>query len=91
MIYEQFGLPFRRHTNAWVPFVVASVGLLKPGGRLGMVIPAEIMHVMHAQALRYYLGTNCSQILIFDPEDLWFEGTLQGAVIILAERKKYPV
>jgi adenine-specific DNA-methyltransferase len=90
LIYEQFGLPFRRHTNAWVPFVVASVGLLKPGGRLGMVIPAEIMHVMHAQVLRYYLGTNCSQILIFDPEDLWFEGTLQGAVILLAEKKKIP-
>lgn len=87
-IYQRFSLPFRRHTNAWVPFVVTAVGLLKPGGRLGMVIPAEIMHVMHAQALRSFLGTNCSKIVIFDPEDIWFEDTLQGAVIILAEKKK---
>jgi len=29
----------------------------------------------------------CSRILIIDPEELWFENTLQGAVILLAERK----
>ncbi|EMW0565239.1 TPA: hypothetical protein NKU94_003656 [Vibrio parahaemolyticus] len=26
--------------------------------------------------------------MIFDPQDIWFEGTLQGAVIIFAEKKK---
>jgi len=86
-VYQLYGLPFRRHTNAWVPFVIASIGLLRPGGRLGMVLPAEILHVMHAQAVRNFLGKNCKRILIFDPEELWFEKTLQGAVILLAEKK----
>ncbi len=86
-IFKVLGLPFTKHTNAWVPFVLASIALLKPGGRLGMILPSEIVHVMHAQALRTYLGTTCSRILIIDPEEIWFDGTLQGAVILFAEKK----
>jgi len=86
-IFKILGLPFTRHTNAWVPFVLASIALLKPGGRLGMIIPSDIIHVAHAQSLRTYLGTACSRLLIIDPEEIWFDGTLQGAVILFAEKK----
>lgn len=55
---------------------------------MGMVIPSEISHVMHAQSLRSYLGHICSKIVIIDPKEIWFEETLQGAVIILAEKNK---
>jgi adenine-specific DNA-methyltransferase len=89
-IFEMLGLPFTKHTNAWVPFILASIALLKSGGRLGMIIPSEILHVAHAQSLRTYLGNSCSRLLIIDPEEIWFEGTLQGAVILLAEKKTYP-
>ncbi|NGZ15650.1 N-6 DNA methylase [Vibrio aestuarianus] len=88
LVFEQLDLKFTKHTNAWVPFILSSLALLKDGGRLGMVIPSEISHVMHAQSLRSYLGHICSKILIIDPKEIWFEGTLQGAVIILAEKKK---
>lgn len=86
-IFEAYKLPFTKHTNAWVPFIVASIALLKPGGRLGMVIPSEILHVMHAQSLRDFIKATCSRVVIFDPEDIWFENTLQGAVILFAEKK----
>jgi adenine-specific DNA methylase len=86
-IFRLLHLPFTKHTNAWVPFVLASIALLKPGGRLGMILPAEIIHVMHAQALRTYLGSVCSRLLLIDPDEIWFEKTLQGAVILLAEKK----
>ncbi|MGA3264858.1 MAG: N-6 DNA methylase, partial [Terracidiphilus sp.] len=87
-IFKILGLPFTKHTNAWVPFVLASIALLKPGGRLGMIIPSEIIHVAHAQSLRTYLGTECSRLLVIDPEEIWFDGTLQGAVILFAEKKR---
>lgn len=87
-IFRMLNLPFTKHTNAWVPFVLASIALLKPGGRLGMILPSEIIHVTHAQSLRTYLGTTCSRLLIIDPEEIWFEDTLQGAVILFAEKKK---
>lgn len=85
-VFEHLDLPFTKHTNAWVPFILASMALLRPGGRLGMVVPAEIIHVTHAQSLRSYLGRECRRLVIIDPEELWFSDTLQGAVILLAEK-----
>ena len=86
-IFRQLELPFTKHTNAWVPFILASMSLLRPGGRLAMVVPAEIIHVTHAQSLRSYLGRECRRLVIIDPEELWFSDTLQGAVILLAEKR----
>lgn len=88
LVFEQLNLKFTKHTNAWVPFLLSALALLKQGGRMGMVIPSEISHVMHAQSLRSYLGYICSKIVIIDPKEIWFEDTLQGAVILLAEKKK---
>lgn len=85
-IFAELGLKFTKHTNAWVPFILASMSLLRPGGRLAMVVPAEIIHVTHAQSLRNYLGEECRRLVIIDPEELWFDGTLQGAVILMAEK-----
>jgi adenine-specific DNA methylase len=85
-IFRQLDLRFTKHTNAWVSFILASMALLRPGGRLAMVVPAEIIHVMHAQSLRTYLGRMCRRLVIVDPEEIWFSETLQGAVLLLAER-----
>lgn len=87
-IFSLLKLPFTKHTNAWVPFVLASIKLLRPGGRIAMVIPSEIFHIPHAQSLRRYLAEQCSRILILDPEEIWFNDTLQGTVLLLAEKKR---
>ena len=87
-IFDTVGCRFTKHTNAWVPFVMASFALLRPGGRLAMVVPAEIIHVMHARSLREYLGQQARRIVIVDPEELWFPGTLQGTVLLLAEKRR---
>ena len=87
-IFDALECKFTKHTNAWVPFILASMKMLKPGGRLAMVVPAEVIHVTHAQSLRSYLGRECRRLVILDPEELWFEGTLQGAVLLMAEKKR---
>ena len=87
-VFERLGLQFTKRTNAWVPFVLASVALLRPGGRLAMVVPAEVIHVLHAQSVRSYLGSECRRVVIIDPQELWFEETLQGAVLLLAEKQR---
>ena len=86
-IFDGLHLPFTKHTNAWVPFILASISLLRPGGRLAMVVPAEIMHIPHAQSLRSYLGKECKRMVIVDPEEIWFDKTLQGTVLLLAEKR----
>lgn len=89
-IFKVFHLPFTKHTNAWVPFVISSLALLRTGGRLAMVVPSELLHVFHAESLRAYLTNVCSRVLIFDPQEIWFEGTLQGAILLMAEKKNSP-
>lgn len=90
IIFAALGCKFTKHTNAWVPFILASFALLRPGGRLAMVVPAEIINVTHAQSLRTYLGANARRLVVIDPEELWFEGTLQGAVLLMVEKKAHP-
>jgi adenine-specific DNA methylase len=87
-VFKRFALPFTRHTNAWVPFVIAALALLRPGGRLGMVVPSELFHIPHAQSLRRFLAEQCSRILILDPDEIWFSETLQGTVLLMAEKKR---
>ena len=52
-----------------------------------MVVPSEIFHIPHAQSLRRFLAEQCSRILILDPEEIWFGETLQGTVLLMAEKK----
>ncbi|WP_112902676.1 Eco57I restriction-modification methylase domain-containing protein [Salinibacter ruber] len=87
-IFEYYDLDFTRHTNLWVPFVVAALGQLREGGRFGMVLPSELLHVRHASSLRNYLLEQCARLLIIDPKAIWFEETLQGAILLLAEKKR---
>jgi adenine-specific DNA methylase len=85
-LYELHGLPFTKHTNAWGPFVIAALAHLRPGGRLAMVVPTELLHVLHAHAVRRFLLERCARVLIVDPGSIWFDRTLQGVVLLLAER-----
>lgn len=44
-------------SSSWAPFVVGASRLLKPGGRLAFVVPAEIGHAVYARdVVRYLLG-----------------------------------
>lgn len=89
-IFDLLEMKFTKHTNLWIPFVVSSIEFLVPGGVIGMVIPSEILHVLYAQGLRKYLLSSCSKILLIDPEDLWFDNTLQGAMLLMAQKKGDP-
>jgi adenine-specific DNA-methyltransferase len=61
--------------------------MLRPGGRLAMVVPSELLHILHARSLRHWLLEQCSRVLVLDPEGIWFDGTLQGVVLLLAEKR----
>lgn len=41
--------------SSWAPFVVGASRLLKPGGRLAFVVPAEIGHAVYARDVVRYL------------------------------------
>lgn len=88
VLYERHGLPFTKHLNAWAPFVVDSIDRLAPGGRLAMIIPAELMNVIHAGGLRLFLLEQCARVHVIDTQTLIFDSALQGTVLLLAVKRR---
>lgn len=84
MMVEQ-GLSPNRLTNIWVPFVVAAVASLRPGGRLALVLPAELLQVTYASQLRSFLTDRFERIDIVACNELFFEKAEQEVVLLLAD------
>lgn len=79
------GLTPNRLTNIWVPFVVAATASLKAGGRLALVLPAEILQVTYAAQLRSYLTDHFERIDVIACNELFFEKAEQEVVLLLAD------
>jgi adenine-specific DNA methylase len=86
----QQGLRPTRLTNAWVPFVVASLLAVRDGGRVGLVLPAELLQVGYAASLRSYLVDTCSDLCVLSFRSLVFAGVQQEVVLLLAVRGEGP-
>jgi adenine-specific DNA-methyltransferase len=87
-IFEDNGLKFTKHTNAWVPFVLTAINLLKPGGRLAMVVPSELLSVLHSRELRRFLLRECDLVLCLEPTTNQFKDLLQGVVLLQCVKKR---
>ena len=85
-IFQKAGLKRSKLTNAWVTFVVGCSLLLKETGKMGFVIPSELLQVTYAQQLRKYLATSFNKINIISFENLVFEEIQQEVVLLLCER-----
>jgi adenine-specific DNA-methyltransferase len=83
-IMRSLGLGPNKLTNIWVPFVVASAARLKPGGRLALVLPAELLQVTYASQLRSFLADHFTHIDIVACNELFFERAEQEVVLLLA-------
>jgi adenine-specific DNA-methyltransferase len=59
---ERLGVSFSGLASSWAPFLVATASLLKPGGRLAFVVPAEIGHAPYAAPLLDYLVENFDRV-----------------------------
>ncbi|MCJ1675673.1 class I SAM-dependent methyltransferase [Rathayibacter sp. VKM Ac-2929] len=89
-LMREQGLKPTRLTNAWLPFVVASLVAVRTGGRVGLVLPAELLQVSYAAELRAYLIDSCSDITVVSFSELVFPGILQEVVLLLAVKGDGP-
>jgi adenine-specific DNA-methyltransferase len=71
--------------SSWAAFLVHACQFLKADGRLGMVLPAELLSVHYAGPVRRFLlqRFHCLKIVVF--ERLLFEDALEDVVLLLAE------
>lgn len=85
-VFERAKLKYSKLTNAWVSFVVGSSLLLKEKGKIGFVIPAELLQVSYAQQLREFLAHSFNKINIISFEKLVFPDIQQEVVLLLCEK-----
>lgn len=85
-IFKRANLKYSKLTNAWVSFVVGSSLLLKEKGKIGFVLPAEILQVSYAQQLREFLARYYNKINIVSFRKLIFPGIQQEVVLLLCEK-----
>ncbi len=85
-IFTKAGLKYSKLTNAWVSFVVGSSLLLKESGKIGFVLPAEILQVSYAQQLRKFIASFYNKINIISFKKLVFPNIQQEVVLLLCEK-----
>ena len=70
--------------SSWAAFVVRSGQLLAPDGRLGLVLPAELLSVNYAAAVRRYLMERFARVELVVFDERVFPGVAEEVVLLLA-------
>ena len=84
-LMNKHGFHPNRLTNIWLPFLLLACKALKPGGRVGMVIPAELFQVDYAAEARLFLSTYFTNLTLITFKRLVFDDIQQEVVLLLGE------
>lgn len=82
---KEAGVDLPRLASSWAPFVVHASRFLRPGGRLAMVMPAELGHAMYARAVLRFLVANFRHLAVEMFRDKLFEDLSQSTVLLFCE------
>jgi adenine-specific DNA methylase len=85
-IFERAEIKYSKLMNSWVSFVIGSSLLLKEKGKIGFVLPAEILQVSYAKQLRTFLARYYNKINIVSFRKLVFPHIQQEVVLLLCEK-----
>ena len=71
--------------SSWAAFTVHAAEFLRPGGRLGLVLPAELLSVNYAAMVRRYLMEQFGRVQLVVFTERVFPGVLEEVVLVLAD------
>ncbi|GGC97902.1 hypothetical protein GCM10011512_26060 [Tersicoccus solisilvae] len=71
--------------SSWAAFTVHAALFLRPGGRLGLVLPAELLSVNYAAGVRQFLMERFRRVDLVMFTERVFPGVLEEVVLLLAE------
>lgn len=80
----QEGVRLSGLASSWAAAVVHAASFLGPDGRLGMVLPAELLTVGYAEPVRRWLRRRFQDVRIIIVESLQFQDALEKVVLLLA-------
>ena len=79
------GAKFSALTSSWAPFLVAAASLLRPGGRMAFVVPAEIGHAPYAMPLVEYVVRNFSLVQVVAVREKLFPELSEDCWLLYAD------
>ena len=71
--------------SSWAAFAVHASCFVKPGGRLGLVLPAELLTVGYAAEVRRFLLRRFANVRLVVFEQRVFPEVLEDTILLLAE------
>jgi adenine-specific DNA-methyltransferase len=78
------GVRLSQLASSWAPTLVHASAFLKPGGRLAMVLPAELLTVHYAEPIRRWLRERFAVVNLVLFERLQFHGAEEQVVLLVA-------
>lgn len=81
----QAGVRLSGLSSSWAAFTVHSAQLVKPEGRLGLVLPAELLSTNYAGPIRQFLARRFASVRLIMFDERVFPGVLAEIVLLLAE------
>jgi|SRR5271165_656582 len=82
---KEAGVALPRLASSWAPFVVHATQFLREGGRMGMVMPAELGHAKYARDVLRFLLEQFRHVGIEMFRDKMFGGLSQSTVLLLCD------
>lgn len=79
------GVRLTRLASSWAAFTVHAALFLRPGGRLGLVLPAELLSVNYASEVRAFLMRRFARVRLVLFEERVFQDVQEEVVLLLAE------
>lgn len=79
------GVKLTSLASSWAAFTVHSALHLRPGGRMGLVLPAELLTVNYAGTVRQFLFDHFESLTLVLFEQRVFPGVEVEAVLLLAD------
>jgi len=86
---KDLGIKTTKHANSWLYFVASCVSKMSDYSRIGLVIPAELLHISYAKGLRKWLSETLDTTVIITFEELVFPNVQQEVVLLLGEKNSY--
>ena len=80
----RLGARFNGLASSWAPFLVVTAGLLKPGGRMAFVVPAEIGHAPYAIPTLTALCDHFDELQVIAVQEKLFPNLSEDAWLIFA-------
>lgn len=81
----RYGAHFSGLASSWAPFLVAAGGLVRPGGRMAFVVPAEIGHAPYAAPVIEWLCSRFAHVQLVAVREKLFPNLSEDCWLLYAE------